>query len=99
FGRRIRPAVANCGVILGVAVNLVLWLFFKNVFWFWWNAIGSVVTVTVGVVISLVLGGEARLVEAEPASASRETPWKEIAILACAFAGIITFSVLLPRLF
>jgi len=30
---------------------------FSHVFWFWWNAIGAVVTVTVGVVLGLLQSG------------------------------------------
>ncbi len=35
---------AILGLLAGLAVNLVLWLFFPQVFWFWWNAVGCAVT-------------------------------------------------------
>ncbi len=98
LGRGIRPAAANAGVVAGVAVNLVLWLFYKNVFWFWWNAIGAVVTVTVGIGLSLALRrpGDTELTLAGfvhvPAG-------REGLILAAYFAGIVAFCVLLPHLF
>jgi SSS family transporter len=100
-GRRIRPAAANTGVIVGVVVNLVLWLFFKNVFWFWWNAIGCVVTLFVGVVLSRLLPAAAPVEPvAEAATASAlAIPWREVGILAAFWCAILTFCLLLPRLF
>ena len=35
---------ANIGIILGVTFNIYLWLFVPSIFWFWWNAIGCLVT-------------------------------------------------------
>jgi hypothetical protein len=98
LGRSIKPIGANIGVIVGVMVNLTLWLFYKNVFWFWWNAIGGVTTLLVGIVISMCVhattGGR------QPAAeVPLEFPRKEIAILAAYFVGIVTFSLLLPRIF
>ncbi len=49
---------ANVGLIAGVAVNVVLWLAVPSVFWFWWNAIGAVVTLVVGVASSYLLPGQ-----------------------------------------
>jgi len=49
---RVTPLAANVAAATGVGVNLILWLFFPNVFWFWWNAIGAVVTVSVGVMLA-----------------------------------------------
>ncbi len=45
---------ANTGLLIGVAVNVYLWLYCPEVFWFWWNAIGAVVTLTISVLVSLV---------------------------------------------
>jgi len=101
IGHWVRPAAANLGVVAGVALNLGLWLFFKPVFWFWWNAIGCATTVLVGVVTSWTLGKR----RAEKAGAMgeiagrREIPVKEITILGGFFAVIVTFCVLLPRIF
>jgi hypothetical protein len=67
---RVTPLAANIAVAAGVGTNLILWLFFPNVFWFWWNAIGAVVTVGVGVMLGLVCTGRPRprATAAEPGS-------------------------------
>ena len=44
FTTKIQAKSANTGVVVGVLVNLVMWIFFKNIFWFWWNVIGALVT-------------------------------------------------------
>ncbi len=50
FTKKIQAKSANLGVILGVCTNLVLWIFFKNIFWFWWNVIGATVTFLVAII-------------------------------------------------
>jgi len=49
---------ANIGILAGVAVNVYLWLFVPEVFWFWWNAVGAIVTLTVGLIASMILKDE-----------------------------------------
>jgi hypothetical protein len=100
LSRRARPLAVNIGVVAGVAANLVLWLFFKNVFWFWWNAIGAVITLVVGLGLSRFLpaGPAAAVPAAEPAPAGG-APWKEVGILATWFVLIVAFCLLLPRFF
>jgi Na+/proline symporter len=49
FTKNIQAKSANTGVIFGVLLNLILWIFFKNIFWFWWNVIGAVTTLLVAV--------------------------------------------------
>jgi SSS family transporter len=96
--RWIRPAAANVGVVAGVLVNLILWLGFKNVFWFWWNAIGAVTTIAVGAGLSAVVGrGESRIGTRE--EGALVWPTAEIAVLGAFFAGIVTFCTFLPRMF
>ena len=43
---------ANMGLILGVAVNTYLWIFWPSVSWLWGHIIGVVVTMASGVLIS-----------------------------------------------
>ncbi|MEL6986972.1 MAG: sodium:solute symporter, partial [Bacteroidota bacterium] len=45
---------ANAGLILGVLVNVYLWLFCPQIFWFWWNAIGAVVCLFTNIVVSML---------------------------------------------
>ena len=52
FTKRVGAAAANVGLVLGVVTNLVLAVFFKEIFWFWWNAVGGSVTLVTGVLAS-----------------------------------------------
>ncbi len=100
FHRRIKAHAANIGLVLGVAVNFTLWLGFKNVFWFWWNAIGGLTTIGCGVLFSLF--GAPRAVPPS-AEASPFAAWRfvttENAVLIGFFIAIVAFSVALPHLF
>jgi uncharacterized protein HemY len=70
-----------------------LWLFVPQVFWFWWNAIGTLVTVLVAIIISLMLPqGKGHFVGAD------KMRWKskESIVLLIFFVIIVVISVLLP---
>lgn len=102
LGRWVKPTAANIGVVAGVAVNLVLWLFFKNIFWFWWNAIGGVTTLVVGIGLSGLFSAPSSAERAAIPGGDigpRAIPIKEIAILLCFFIAILSFCILLPRIF
>ncbi len=49
---RIRTQAVNLGLIVAVLVNLYLWKFQPQVFWFWWNVIGATLTVTIAYLTS-----------------------------------------------
>lgn len=51
---------ANIGIIAGVVFNMYLWLYVPEVFWFWWNAIGCLVTIIVAYTLSFVIKAEAK---------------------------------------
>jgi len=51
--KRVTSQGANIGLLAGVAVNIFLWLCVPDIFWFWWNFIGTAVTLTVGYLSSL----------------------------------------------
>lgn len=53
---RINGKAINIGLVTGVLVNIYMWLWAKEIFWFWWNAIGAMVTILVALLISLILG-------------------------------------------
>ncbi|MGH1366724.1 MAG: sodium:solute symporter family transporter [Calditrichia bacterium] len=42
------------GIISGVAINIVLWLFFGEVYWMWWNFIGCAVAFAVTMLMTLI---------------------------------------------
>lgn len=49
---------ANIGIVAGVLFNMYLWLYVPAIFWFWWNAIGCIVTMAVAYSISLIIKRE-----------------------------------------
>jgi Na+/proline symporter len=44
---RVNGKAMNIGLLVGVAVNMFLWIFVPQVFWFWWNFIGCSMSFTV----------------------------------------------------
>ncbi|TSE11008.1 MULTISPECIES: sodium:solute symporter [Aquimarina] len=86
---------ANIGIITGVLCNMYLWLYVPEIFWFWWNAIGCLVTIIIGYSISLLLKNRNNNV--------LETVFykqkKEIFILLGYFILIISIAWFLPKLF
>ena len=92
---RVTPLAANVAAATGVGVNLILWLFFPNVFWFWWNAIGALVTIGLGTVLGFFMStGQARQVVAM----ARPFPRRESFIMLAMFVFIVVLCLLLPRL-
>ncbi|MBD0285045.1 MAG: sodium/solute symporter [Flavisolibacter sp.] len=97
IGKGIKATAANIGLVTGVLVNLILWLFFKNVFWFWWNAIGVLVTMSIGTGLSLLLKNEEG--NTTPVKDKSSFFTSQTFILLLFFLCIITFSILLPQFF
>lgn len=52
FVRNVNVVGANIGLLSGVFLNIYLWQFEPQIFWLWWNLIGFVVTVVVGISVS-----------------------------------------------
>jgi hypothetical protein len=76
-----------------VGVNVFLWLVVgDNIFWFWWNAIGAIVTLTVGVVASELTKARAKSAQTidmeSTGLASRQT-----LILLAYFVAIVLISI------
>lgn len=96
---RITTRGANLGLVLGVAVNIYLWLFVPSVFWFWWNFIGLVVTLTVAWLVSMT--GSRPDLSSRPELPKMEINFKikESYILISFFVAIVLLSVFLPYLF
>ena len=51
-------SATSCGVIsglfLGIFGNVLCWLFFPGISWLWWNVLGCIIALIVGIVISLL---------------------------------------------
>ncbi len=91
---RVTPLAANVAAATGVGVNIILWLFFPNVFWFWWNAIGALVTIGLGTVLGFFMTtGQSRQVVA----VARPFPRRESFIMLAMFVFIVVLCLLLPR--
>tara|TARA_B100001057_G_scaffold473750_1_gene538585 strand:- start:42 stop:770 length:729 start_codon:yes stop_codon:yes gene_type:complete len=48
---------ANIGILAGVFFNIFLWLSVPYIFWFWWNAIGFIITFIIGLLASHLIDG------------------------------------------
>lgn len=94
---RVTPLAANVAVATGVGVNLVLWLFFPNVFWFWWNAIGALVTLGVGTTLGLLLTSRQSRERTPAVAVARPFPLRESVVMLLMFAFIVVLCLLLPR--
>jgi SSS family transporter len=88
---------ANIGLLGGVAVNVYLWLFCPEIFWFWWNAIGAVVTLCLSISFSLIF--KQKQVGLSNIDTSIEIDKSKTAILIAFAIGIIIFSYYLPSFF
>jgi Na+/proline symporter len=57
--RRVGAFPMNAGLLTGVGVNIFMWLVVGDqVFWFWWNALGFLVTLMVSIVLSFIRSTE-----------------------------------------
>lgn len=88
---------ANAGLLVGVAVNVYLWLYCPEVFWFWWNAIGAVVTLVVSVIVSLIVKIPANKKINYNSDVYLDKPKALILVLFTIL--IIAFSILFPSFF
>ncbi len=92
--RKTHALGANIGIITGVLFNIYLWLFVPSVFWFWWNAIGCFVTMSVALLCSALIK---RRTEGQ-LQHSYDYGTKEILILAGYFVLIVLVSMSIPSL-
>ncbi len=87
--RKVSPAAANTGLLAGVAVNVFLWLSGNPLFWFWWNLIGFVITLSSAFVLSRFLPNDA----AHKLPSVRGISYRAAAILAV-WSGILVLTVI-----
>ncbi len=97
LGPWVRSSAANLGVLAGLLVNLWLWLACKQVFWLWWNAIGAVTTVLLGILLSVLMR---KPNDPAPSSAGfiQVRPGREGIVLLLYFGAIFVFCLMLPHL-
>lgn len=88
---------ANAGLLTGVLVNVYLWLFRPEVFWFWWNAIGAIIALVVCIGVSAIVGKKSKAITIDKEESSVELG--KAIVLALFAITIIVFSYYLPSLF
>jgi len=96
--KRVHALGINIGLITGVLVNVCLWQFQPDIFWFWWNAIGAGVTLSLGLLISTLIPQPVQSGFSLEFSATDFKDWRIYALLSF-FVLIILFSTLLPGFF
>jgi len=96
--KRVNSLGANVGLLSGVLVNVYLWLFVPEVFWFWWNAVGAVVTLLVGVVVSELFKKD-KSSKVYTLEKTWDFDWTKSIILILFFITIILISVNVPNIF
>lgn len=89
--RQINGKGINLGILAGVGTNVYLWLFVPEVFWFWWNAVGAIVTLVVAYVGSMLLKEE--MGDKTLLGFSWEVDIKELMILLGFFVVILLVSI------
>ncbi|MCB0643555.1 MAG: sodium transporter, partial [Phaeodactylibacter sp.] len=93
--KKTHALAANVGIIAGVGLNIYLWLYVPEVFWFWWNAIGCVVTILVALLLTALIparsSNEAAQVEVVFYPAK-----KEVALLLVYFLIIVAVALAVP---
>ncbi len=97
--RRINTIGANIGILAGVAVNVYLWLFVPEVFWFWWNAVGALVTLFVGLAVSMIFKDHQAKSSKEMSSFGMTWDKTKTIILVSFFILIVVFSYFFDKLF
>lgn len=102
FDKRLSALQINIGLLSGVAFNIYLWLFVPNLFWFWWNVVGAVVTCIIAYA-SLFFTKETRTPYQAVASGKEDRAPiinnKDIVILVSYFFFMIAVCLFIPTLF
>ena len=91
------------GIITGVGLNLVLWVFFDSIHWMWWNLIGCAVTTGVAFLVSGMIDGATGDTDTYTLSRKgileRERPWlKSYVALGLYFVAMLVFLLVIQAL-
>ena len=95
FTKKTHAVGANIGLFSGVGLNIFLWLYVPEIFWFWWNAIGCLITFGIGVLISVLIKPVKTSKEIITYSAGK----REVIILFGYFLLIVVISSLISKVF
>lgn len=97
--RKVNSVGANIGLLAGVLINVYLWLFVPDIFWFWWNAFGAVTTLLIGLVSSYLFKASAKSGEEHILEKTWDFDWPKVIILAGFFIFIVFISTMVPKIF
>ena len=61
LGKKTHTLSANLGLLVGVGVNVFIWLAGIPIFWIWWNMIGAAITFLVAAVCNQVIKREGKV--------------------------------------
>lgn len=100
FDKKLVAKHINIGIVAGVLVNFILWVGFENIFWFWWNVIGLVVTTAVSYAAMLVFksrneNGSNTITLVHHSILTKS----DVAILITFFVAMIAFCLAIPHFF
>jgi len=100
--KRAKPLGVKIGVTSGIAVNLILWIWFPKVSWLWWNTTGCITALITGYMLSLIspwsTGREGIKYEDSEMSAGTVNWRVRYVFLSLYFLGIIVFSYIIQDL-
>jgi len=99
--KRANAGGAKLGVLLGIAVNLILWLGFPKISWLWWNVTGFLSAVVFGYIWSFLTKTEKPHTEAVALIKDEYTKveWKyRYTLLIIYFISIVIVSYLIQSL-
>ncbi|MEM6801275.1 MAG: sodium:solute symporter [Bacteroidota bacterium] len=97
--KKINSIGINIGIAAGVGLNIYLWKFVPEVFWFWWNATGAITTLVVGLLASLLIASKEESSSTEGFEFKWEMDTQKAFLLIGFFIFIVFFSVSIPSLF
>lgn len=83
----------NLGILCGVGINVFLWLFMPEIFWFWWNAVGAFTTLFIAYFGSLLSRTKGVTGTSEVLGFSMDFDITKTAVLLIFFIGIVWLSI------
>ncbi len=96
--KTVHARATNIGLVVGVLFNIYLWKGQPQIFWFWWNIIGFIVTCSIGYLGSKVISPSVSDTQKMLEVIKPDFKIPETGILIVYFAVIVMFCLWLPYL-
>ena len=97
--KKVNAIGANIGLLAGVLLNVYLWLFVPEVFWFWWNAFGAITTLVIGLLSSYLFSSKTAKGESMTLESTFDFDWSKVIILILFFIAIVVLSTYITSFF